>query len=200
MIILLTHLLLSCHLPEKAECYQDYSVSLFRKNKTGQFRSINQVVTNMNKVKPENTSNTFVYAALLTVIALGFSYYTYKRVKILETKRKLLENETEILKIQVHDKLFDEVVELAKKNDSAFFTKFIALYPDFISELQKINPDLKRSELMFCAMLKLNFSSKEIASITGVLHTSIQKRKNKIRKRLNISSDADIYYFFDQLG
>ncbi|WP_407483378.1 helix-turn-helix transcriptional regulator [Elizabethkingia meningoseptica] len=154
----------------------------------------------MNKVKPENTSNTFVYAALLTVIALGFSYYTYKRVKILETKRKLLENETEILKIQVHDKLFDEVVELAKKNDSAFFTKFIALYPDFISELQKINPDLKRSELMFCAMLKLNFSSKEIASITGVLHTSIQKRKNKIRKRLNISSDADIYYFFDQLG
>ncbi|EPJ2897268.1 hypothetical protein MC916_003368 [Elizabethkingia anophelis] len=49
-------------------------------------------------------------------------------------------------------------------------------------------------------MLKLNFSSKEITSITGVLHTSVQKRKNKIRKRLHIPSEADLYFFFDQLG
>ncbi len=152
--------------------------------------------------EPEKTKDNdmLIYTGIFVASVLGLGTFVYKRVSISESKRKILEKEARMLKIQMYDKSFEEVIELAKKNDMVFFTKFTALYPGFVPALQKINPDLKRSELIFCAMLKLNFSSKEIANITGVLHTSVQKRKNKIRKRLHIPSETDLYFFFDQLG
>ena len=67
-----------------------------------------------------------------------------------------------------------------------FLPNSLLLYPNFVSDLQNINPDLKRSELMFCAMLKLNFSSKEIANITQkLLHTSLY-RKGKIKSERDL--------------
>jgi hypothetical protein len=170
------------------------------KNDVKYNNAIYLLTADIAELKADRRDNILIYTSMLLASALGLGLFVYKRVSVSESKRKILENETRILKTKIHDKSFDEVITLAKKNDTIFFTKFTVLYPDFVTDLQKINPDLKRSELMFCAMLKLNFSSKEIANITGVFHTSVQNRKNKIRKRLNIPSEADLYFFFDQLG
>ncbi|MEF9478878.1 hypothetical protein OWR28_15180 [Chryseobacterium sp. 1B4] len=48
-------------------------------------------------------------------------------------------------------------------------------------------------------MLKLHFTSKEIASYTLVQHRSVQQKKYRIRKKLNIPKETDIYHFFDTL-
>lgn len=117
----------------------------------------------------------------------------------MKQKKRKLKIETDELKNHVHTKQLEEVIGLAKKNDSAFLLKFRELYPDFISALLKINPDLENSELAFCAMLKLRFSSKEIADYTFVQHKSVQQKKYRIRKRLSISGETDIYEFFDNI-
>ncbi|OPC66670.1 hypothetical protein BAY13_17030 [Elizabethkingia bruuniana] len=132
---------------------------------------------------------------LIIVFILSIGVFVYKHFRSLEIKRKITENETMLL----NNKIYNEVIELAKKNAPEFYVKFTTLYPSFDPNLKKINPELKRSELIFCALLKLNFSSKEIAIIAGVLHTTIQKRKNKIRKRLGIPSNVNIYNFFEDL-
>jgi DNA-binding CsgD family transcriptional regulator len=49
-------------------------------------------------------------------------------------------------------------------------------------------------------MLKLHFSSKEIADYTFVQHRSVQQKKYRIRKRLNIPGEEDIYDFFDKIA
>ncbi|WP_411898267.1 helix-turn-helix transcriptional regulator [Elizabethkingia occulta] len=200
IILWLVHIPFSCNSALKTESYNNSDMPSSYKNDVRYNNVIYLLTADIAELKADRRDNILIYTGMLLASALGLGLFVYKRVSISESKRKILENETKILKTKIHDKSFDEVIALAKKNDTVFFTKFTALYPDFVPGLQKINPDLKRSELMFCAMLKLNFSSKEIANITGVLHTSVQKRKNKIRKRLNIPSEADLYFFFDQLG
>ncbi|WP_185289602.1 hypothetical protein [Chryseobacterium lactis] len=140
-----------------------------------------------------------LFIALSITVLTVSGVYVRKVIKALKLKKKTLKMETDELKDHVHTKQLDEVIELAKNNDSSFLLKFRSLYPDFINELLKINPDLENSELAFCAMLKLRFSSKEIANYTFVQHKSVQQKKYRIRKRLNIPAETDIYDFFENV-
>lgn len=136
----------------------------------------------------------------LSIFVLTVSgVYVQRIIRILQTKKRKLKKETEELKSNVQNKMLQDVTELAKKNDSSFLMRFRELYPDFINSLLMINPDLENSELTFCAMLKLGFSSKEIADYTFVQHRSIQQKKYRLRKRLNISGEEDLYAFFNNL-
>jgi len=124
-----------------------------------------------------------------------------KEKKSQKEKNSIIEEKTkefEKLQSKVNNS-FDEVVALAKNNDSAFLGRFKEVYPDFCNKLQQTYPDILNSELTFCAYLKLNFSTKEIATYTFTAIKSVQNRKNRLRKRLNIPSDEDIYIWIDKL-
>ncbi|WP_415327283.1 helix-turn-helix transcriptional regulator [Chryseobacterium sp. MMS23-Vi53] len=93
----------------------------------------------------------------------------------------------------------DEVMTLAKENSPRLLNKFRLVYPDFFNKLSAIQPNLKNSELIFCIYLKLNLTTKEIATYTFVTPKAIQNRKNRLRKKLNIPSELDIYKWFNDL-
>ncbi|MDC8100661.1 tetratricopeptide repeat protein [Chryseobacterium rhizosphaerae] len=137
--------------------------------------------------------------ALAIAVVTVSGVYVRKVINTLRLKKRSLKMETEDLKRHVNTKMFQEVMELVKRNDSSFLLKFKELYPDFAGALLKINPGLENSELAFCAMLKLRLSSKEIADYTFVQHKSVQQKKYRIRKRLDIPAEEDIYDFFDGL-
>lgn len=92
-----------------------------------------------------------------------------------------------------------EIVSLAKNNSPRLLNTCRSTFPAFFDNLKQINADLKKSELIFCVYLKLDFSTKEIALYTFVTPKAIQNRKNRIRKKLKIASDVDIYKWFDEL-
>lgn len=119
----------------------------------------------------------------------------------LAKKREIIvqkENEAQELKQKVNES-FEDVVQLAKDNSPEFLTRFQEIYPKFCSSILKINPNLVSSELKFCALLFLNFSTKDIAEYTFTSPKTVQNRKNGIRKKLNISSDTDLYIWFKNL-
>lgn len=136
-------------------------------------------------------------ASALLLFLLGI--YVWKISKRLKEKKKLLKDEAERLKNQMRDTSHEEVIELAKKNDPAFLDTFKNVYPHFIEKILEINPDLENADLVFCAMLKLHFTSKEIAAYTFVQPRSVQQKKYRLRKKLNIPTETDIYQFFDSL-
>ncbi|MEN5235609.1 hypothetical protein [Sphingobacterium faecium] len=86
---------------------------------------------------------------------------------------------------------FNNLIALAKNNSAEFLTLFSEIYPDFVASLKSINPKIRSSELEFCAMTFLNFSTKNIAQYTFVTVRAVQVRKNRLRKKLNIASDID---------
>ncbi|OPC71041.1 hypothetical protein BAZ12_11695 [Elizabethkingia miricola] len=161
----------------------------------------------MTEGENERQKNYLVYIAVFISLIIAIGIYIYKKIQALKHRKELLANEkeslkyeTELLKTKVYDKSFDEVIDLAKRNDSTFLTRFREVYPGFINKLLEINPDLENSELILCAMLKLNFSSKEISNYLFIQHKSAQQKKSRIRKRLNLPSDADLYLFFGDLN
>ena len=93
----------------------------------------------------------------------------------------------------------EEIIKMAKENSPRLLNKFKTTYPEFSEKLSAIYPTFQNSELVFCVYLKLNLSTKEIATYTFVTPKAIQNRKNRIRKKLNISSSVDIYKWFDEL-
>lgn len=86
---------------------------------------------------------------------------------------------------------FNYLITLAKNNDAEFLTVFSEIYPGFVASLKRINPKIRSSELEFCAMTFLNFSTKNIAQYTFVTVRAVQVRKNRLRKKFNIASDVD---------
>ncbi|WP_347218899.1 hypothetical protein [Chryseobacterium sp.] len=173
----------------------------FGKQKPHTANTINEeFLSEIKNNEKKSKIHTFLYIAFLSILLFFVCIYAYKQIKTLKSKKAKLKDEAEVLKHQVHDRRYEDLIKLIKKNDSSFFMKFKETYPELVHNLLVRCPDLETSELVFCAMLKLNFTSKEIATYLFILPKSAQQRKSRIRKRLNISSEEDIYDFINSLG
>ncbi len=69
-----------------------------------------------------------------------------------------------------------------------FETRFHQVYDDFYQKLQQINPDLSPNERRLCAFLRLNMTTKEIASITGQSIRSIEVARTRLRKKIELTN------------
>lgn len=152
------------------------------------------------KQKPlEHKTNLLLYIILIGIVSTGIVIFVvYTRIKNKDRVLNLREKEAQELNQKLNF-AFEEVIRLAKNNDPQFLARFQEVYPDFIPGLLKIEPELQSTELKFCALLFLNFSTKDIAAYTFVQPQSVQTRKNRLRKRLGIPSDEDIYLWMKKI-
>jgi DNA-binding CsgD family transcriptional regulator len=86
----------------------------------------------------------------------------------------------------------EEVVHLVMNNNPAFLIKFNEFDSEFIKKLLHLSPTLIATEIEFCVLLRLNFETKEIARYTKTSVRSVEGKKYRIRKKLDIPSDQDI--------
>lgn len=144
------------------------------------------------KLSKAKLRRTISLVAILFTIALSASMVIVYRSII---KRKKKESEVSELKLKLND-AFEEVVELARKNESSFLPRFREVYPEFSRNLLQQHPNLTNAELRLSAMIFLHFPSKEIAECMFITHRSVQTSKSRLRKKLGISSEADLYHYF----
>ena len=81
-----------------------------------------------------------------------------------------------------------------------FELKFTALHPDFLQKLQKAHPQLTKKDADFCALVRLNLSNKEIASLTQISYESVISKKYKLRKKLGYKTDQDFLEFLHSIS
>lgn len=141
--------------------------------------------------------------AILFIIWLRYTYLKKKahRETLLEAQADIIrqqQRETKILEQKVNT-AFDEVLQLAKENDASFLVRFQEVYPEFIAKLMDINSKLVNTELALCALIYLNLSSKDIARFTYIQTKSVQIRKYRLRKKLEIPQDADLHVWLQSL-
>ncbi len=125
-------------------------------------------------------------------------FYYKKRIREFNTEvkhlRELLTNEVQ------SDENFDELIDSIQLNDSVFIKKFKKYFPYFF---QKINSrsvvPLTISDLKFCALLKLNFTAKQIATYTNSSIKSVESKKYRLRKKLDISKDVNITHYLSNI-
>lgn len=76
-----------------------------------------------------------------------------------------------------------------------FEYNFDQVYRNLLTRLLAKYPDLTRTNLKLCAYLRLNMSSKEIASLMNITPSGIDKARNRLRKKLNIQPNDDLHEF-----
>lgn len=153
----------------------------------------------------ESGQYTQIAILLITLIlcTLAMKYYrqNIKLRKIIQEKDKLFQDkEAEILMLKKKTVSHDDIILLAENDAPLFISHFKAIYPNFYEKLMEIQSDLSISEQKFCFYLRLNFSTKEISAYTFVTPKAVQNRKNRLRKRLNIPPNIDIYIWMENLG
>ncbi len=78
---------------------------------------------------------------------------------------------------------------------------FEKVHPGFFKELLDQFPSLTQNEQRLCAYLRMNLSTKEIATLLGVSTAAIEQARRRLRKKLGISNtDANLISFLHEVG
>jgi len=180
--------------------YSKMNDSIFNARQTGIQASADVIFNEQDQNKKSQRTSSLWYIIssifIICAIGLGLFFYFKKNKKPIEISDSVVENKSET---ELPNVSYEEIIALAKGNSSDFLFRFKEIYPSFFEKLYEIEPELITSELTFCAYLKLQFSTKEIASYTFVTPKAVQNRKNRIRKKLNIPSNMDIYTWIGRL-
>ncbi len=133
-------------------------------------------------------------------------YYTditkNRRKRILIRK---LNNEVSRLKKiseskNLSDRDLSEIIEDLSLSDALFVQNFEKFFPDFFQKLNNLSSNsILLSELKLCALLKLGFSTKQIAVYMNSTVKAVEGKKYRIRKKLNLSKDDDTVKWFSAL-
>jgi tetratricopeptide (TPR) repeat protein len=149
----------------------------------------------------ESSQVIFISIICITLLAIGIILYFFiKKLKSIKEEKKkkaelLYEKEEELERLADSNKVtLQEVLQLAINKDASFNTKFQELEPDFYGKLnQKAIAPLNYNDLLFCAMIRLGFITKEIAQHLNSNVAAVESRKYRLRKKLNmVSSDEDL--------
>ncbi|MEI7597539.1 MAG: hypothetical protein WCK02_17455 [Bacteroidota bacterium] len=66
------------------------------------------------------------------------------------------------------------------------------VHSEFIDSLTAKFPDLTEKEKRLCVLLKLNFSSKEIASLNNISENAIIKARHRMRRKMGLFTDENL--------
>jgi hypothetical protein len=112
----------------------------------------------------------------------------------IHSKIKSLENWEDNPKLKELNILIKQNFQLDQDWD-IFKKHFIEVHPDFFKAIVHQFPNLTNDDLKLCAYLKLQLSSKDIARLLNIETSAVNKRRNRIRKKLNIDSAVDLHEF-----
>jgi len=97
-----------------------------------------------------------------------------------------------------NDKNLKHVIKIIDKNLNnnddwhAFEEAFNNADKDFLKKIKSENPSLTSNDLRLCAYLRLNLSSKEIAPLLNISSRSVEVKRYRLRKKMNLAHDASL--------
>ena len=104
-------------------------------------------------------------------------------------KEQLKESESSKVKsvIKTIDKDINE-----EYNWNLFKEAFNNADKDFFKKMKSNHPDLTANDLKLCAYLRLNLSSKEIAPLLNISVKSVEIKRYRLRKKMNLLRDVNL--------
>ncbi|WP_298136505.1 hypothetical protein [Flavobacterium sp.] len=92
-----------------------------------------------------------------------------------------------------------ELKKIAETSPNLFYIEFLLVFPNFVNEINKLNKSINTNEILVCAYIKLNYSTKEIARYTKSSVRAIESKKFRIRKKLKLTSNDNLNDFLIHL-
>jgi hypothetical protein len=109
------------------------------------------------------------------------------------------------LKNTSNDENLGSVIQIINKNINnsddwkMFEEAFNNADKDFFKKVKKIHPKLTSNDLRLCMYLRMNLSSKEIAPLLNISPRSIEIKRYRLRKKINLERKVNLNDYFISL-
>ena len=80
----------------------------------------------------------------------------------------------------------------SEKDWRMFEQSFSEVHEHFLHRIKDEHPDLTPADIQLCAYLKMNLSSKEMASLLNITVRGVEIRRYRLRKKLNLDHDTNL--------
>ncbi|MFT6838429.1 MAG: AraC family chitin signaling transcriptional activator, partial [Sediminicola sp.] len=70
---------------------------------------------------------------------------------------------------------------------------------DFLRKIKAVHPDLTSNDLRLCAYLRLNLSSKEIAPLLNISVRSVEVKRYRLRKKIDLPHENSLTDYIQNL-
>ena len=113
---------------------------------------------------------------------------------IVGLKNSLAENRDN-LNLNSVNKVIKSIQSGMGSNWKEFEARFININQGFYKNLKSSFPTLTQTDLKICALIKLNFSSKDMASLLGISVESVHTSRYRLRKKLKLERNDNLVEF-----
>ena len=136
------------------------------------------------------------------------AYSTLNNVKKNELLHDLIKEIKEIDKNVLNNSLHSPIKKLIKKINNhlvdkedwlAFELHFRNAHAQFFDNLREKHPNLSSNDIKLSAYLKLNLSSKEIASLMNIAISSVEQGRYRLRKKLELDSEISLVNYIQNI-
>lgn len=124
-----------------------------------------------------------------------------KKNQALQSLLEELERQKEALGERYPNKLYNRMKSLMETtlNDqdswAVFESYFNTAHQNFTERLSREYADITAGDLRICCLLRMNLSTKEIASLLNVSVRAVELRRYRLRKRLSLDGDTNLVDF-----
>lgn len=80
-----------------------------------------------------------------------------------------------------------------------FQKHFTNVHPNFFKALNAEYPNLTNNDLKACAYIRMNLSTKEVATLTNVTPKSVKMTRYRLKKKLNLGAEDDLKNFLFEI-
>lgn len=97
------------------------------------------------------------------------------------------------------DLLLKSISHQSKSLWDDFNSRFIAVNEGFYESLNLKFPELSPGDLKICALIKLNFSGKEMAHLLGISINSVNKARYRLRKKMKLDREVNLTTYISSI-
>tara|TARA_R100001369_G_scaffold3117_3_gene10044 strand:+ start:606 stop:3410 length:2805 start_codon:yes stop_codon:yes gene_type:complete len=121
-----------------------------------------------------------------------------KRNELLNNIKEELSKSKSLIEIKSVVKLIDSSIN--NTSDWKLFEEaFNNVDKDFMKRVKTLHPTITPNDLRLCAYLRLNLSSKEIAPLLNISHKSVEVKRYRLRKKMELDHDQSLSNYIIEL-
>jgi len=142
-------------------------------------------------------------ARLQEELVLADRNLTIKALQLYEKNEALIDIRHELEKEDKLGKKVDKLIDNTIKLDEDwedFKKHFEEVHPQFFQYLQKNYDKLTQNDLRHCAYIRLSLDNKQIAYLMSVGVDSLKVSRTRLRKKLVLPIEADLFKFLSNIG
>ena len=118
-----------------------------------------------------------------------------EKEEFIATLKEKLSQKNGNLNVQEIKRIVHHMSAGNQQNWQEFEARFINVNKDFYKDLKGGYPKLTQGDLRLCALIKLNFSSKDMARLMGISVESVHTTRYRLRKKLGLDRSVNLTEF-----